>query len=133
MSPVVVDASVVMAALLSTTSKAGDRLAREPVLHAPHALDLEVVSVLRRLTYSGKLSENGARDTLTRFSLLPISRYPHLSLVPRIWELRHNASAYDASYVALAEVLGAVLLSGDLRLASTPGLRCRIETIDSAT
>ncbi len=62
-------------------------------------------------------------------SELLIRRYPHRALLPRIWELRHNLTPYDAAYAALAEVLGAPLLTADAKLAGAPGLRCEVELL----
>ncbi len=59
----------------------------------------------------------------------PIQRYGHLALLDRIWRLRANLTAYDASYVALAELLGLDLLTVDRRLASVPGIRCHVEVL----
>lgn len=62
-------------------------------------------------------------------SMIRIERSPHLPLLARCWELRHNLTVYDASYVALAELLGAPLLTGDARLAAAPGIRCDVELL----
>ena len=89
-------------------------------LHAPHLVDVEVLSALRRLVDSGEASPERASDAIADLLDLPIERYPHDILVPRIWQLRENFSAYDASYVALAEGLADApvpLLTADARLA----------------
>jgi len=119
----VVDASAVAELLLG--SAAGERVAHrlhvhDYDLHAPHLLDIEVLSALRRVVAVGAASPERAREALDDFLDLPIERYGHHVLVPRIWQLRQNFSAYDAAYVALAEVLadgGAPLLTADSRLA----------------
>lgn len=88
-------------------------------LHAPHLIDVEVLSVLRRLVAGGSATEVRARDALDDYQDLPIERYPHEPLVARAWALRKNFTAYDAVYVALAEALrksGAPLLTTDERL-----------------
>jgi predicted nucleic acid-binding protein len=89
-------------------------------LHAPHLIDIEVVSAVRRVTAAGEASADRAAEAVTDLLDLPIVRYPHDILIDRVWELRTNFSAYDAAYVALAEALadrGAPLLTVDGRLA----------------
>ena len=68
-----------------------------------------------------------ARQALAALADLPLERYSHTILLPRIWVLRQNLSAYDAAYVALAEVLGATLLTRDARISRASGLAARIE------
>lgn len=104
------------------------RLAADLDQHAPAILDLEVIAAVRRLARGG-LGEIEASEAVTDLSELSIRRYPHLALLPRIWELRHNVTPYDAAYVALAEVLGAPLLTADSRLAEAPGPRCVVELL----
>ena len=121
---IVVDASAILELLLNTTTGshvAGRLFASGETLHAPHLLDLEVVQVLRRYSRSGELSPERSREALLDFLDLPVNRYPHDLLLNRIWELRHNLTAYDAAYVALAEALDAPLLTCDERLASASG------------
>jgi len=89
-------------------------------LHAPHLVDVEVLSALRRLVTSGEATAERAAEAIADLHDLPIERYPHDILVPRIWQLRENFSAYDASYVALADGLAdepVPLLTADGRLA----------------
>jgi predicted nucleic acid-binding protein len=89
-------------------------------LHAPHLLDVQVLSALRRIAAAGDASPERAAEAVADFLDLPVERYPHDALVPRMWDLRANFSAYDAAYVALAEVIadkGAPLLTADARLA----------------
>jgi predicted nucleic acid-binding protein len=125
---IVTDASVVVELLLGTEI-ANRLLDPEETLHAPHLLDVEVAQALRRYALAGdvtpRIGELGLADLLD----LPIVRHPHTLLLPRIWELRRSISAYDAAYVALAEVLGAPLLTRDARLARSHGHRARIELI----
>ncbi len=129
---IVVDASAVLELLLGTAT---GRLAEERLfqpretLHVPHLLDLEVAQVLRRYWATGALTEARAREALEDLVDLPLERYAHALLLPRIWELRHNVTAYDAAYLALAEALDAPLVSCDASLAAAPGHRVRIELL----
>ncbi len=127
---IVLDASAALDWLLQTA--AGQRIeqriySHHKSLHAPHLLDLEVGQVLRRLVREGAISAQRAEQAIEDLLDLRIVRYPHFVLLPRIWQLRHNLSAYDAAYVALAENLGARLLTRDARLASASGLSAPIE------
>jgi len=127
---IVLDVSAVVGWLLQTA--AGQRIerriySRSQSLHAPHLLDLEVVQVLRRLVREGTVSARRADEAVQDLLDLRINRYPHSVLMPRIWQLRHNLSAYDAAYVVLAEKLGAVLLTRDKRLSSASGHAVPIE------
>lgn len=128
---IVVDASAVLEVLLQTP--AASRLSRRmfdsrETLHAPHLLDVEVAQVLRRYARAGAISPDRGAEALTDLADLPISRYPHFILLPRIWQLRHNLTAYDAAYLALAEALDAPLLTRDRALASV-GARVRVEVV----
>ncbi|MGD1081744.1 MAG: type II toxin-antitoxin system VapC family toxin [Candidatus Sulfotelmatobacter sp.] len=96
-------------------------------LHAPHLLDLEVTQVLRRLVREGAVSARRADEAIRDLLDLRINRYPHFVVLPRIWQLRHNFSAYDAAYIVLAEKLGAALVTRDGRLASASGHGASIE------
>lgn len=124
---IVVDASV-LATALGDDGDDGD-LARERLrgedLAAPEIIDLEVTSVWRR-TLS---DERRALLALADLADLPLSRASHLPLLSRCWELRHNLTPYDASYVALAEALEIPLVTADLRLARASGARCVVETL----
>ncbi len=127
---IVLDASAAIDWLLQTS--AGQRIeqrifSQNESLHAPHLLDLEVGQVLRRLVREGAVSTHRAHQAIEDLLDLRMTRYPHFVLLPRIWQLRHNLSAYDAAYVALAENLGARLLTRDARLASVSGLTAPIE------
>ena len=86
-------------------------------LHAPHVLDVEVLSVLRGLTLGSKLKSKVADEARADYFALTISRYELNGLSERLWELRHNYTAYDASYLALAEALAAPLYTCDSKLA----------------
>lgn len=129
---IVVDASVVIEVLLNTPAgvRVADRLfADGETLHAPHLLDLEVAQVLRRYALSAELDPARGAQALEDLAALPLSRYPHDVLLPRIWELRHNVTAYDAAYVALAEGLAAPLVTRDAALAASRGHAAQIELL----
>lgn len=121
---IVVDASALIETLLVTkTGSAVERrlLSPEESLHAPHLIDVEVTQVLRRYSALGNLSHERALQALDDLASFPIHRYPHDVFLPRIWELRHNVTAYDAVYLALAELLAAPLVTCDAKLAASPG------------
>ena len=98
-------------------------------LHAPHLLDVEVAQVLRRHVAKGLISETRGQTALEDFLQIPLLRYPHDVLLPRVWELRKNLTAYDAVYVALAEALEMPLLTCDANIAGAPGHRARVDVI----
>ncbi len=98
-------------------------------LHAPHLIDVEVVQVIRRFVASGDIKEDRARAMIEDLAGIGIRRYPHDVLLPRVWELRGNLSAYDAVYVALAEMLDAPLLTRDRRLADAAARYAHIQLI----
>ena len=133
----VVDASAVAELLLGRPAAA--RIERhiaehEHSLHAPHLLDLEVLSALRRLVSSGGASAGRAGEAVADLLALPVARYPHDLLVPRAWALRENFSAYDAAYVALAEALsedGAQLLTADARLARAARAHTKVTVLQA--
>jgi predicted nucleic acid-binding protein len=103
---------------------------RNESLHTPHLLDLEVGQVLRRLVREAAVSAQRADEAIQDLLDLRVARYPHLLLLPRIWQLRHNFSAYDAAYVVLAEELGATLITRDARLASASGHTAQVKCFD---
>jgi predicted nucleic acid-binding protein len=90
-------------------------------LHAPHLLDVEVAQVLRRYVRDKSITAQRGQEALEDLSDIPLTRYPHDFLIPRIWELRATLTAYDAAYVALAELLDAPLLTCDGKIASASG------------
>lgn len=124
---IVLDASVVVE-LLSGGVLAG-YIARElaesgePFI-APHLLDVEVCSALRRLTAGRRMDRFQCEDLLSRLEMLPAERFSHAPLLRRMWELRHNFTAYDAAYIALAEATNSVLCTCDAKLAK--GHRARV-------
>lgn len=101
--------------------------ARNEILSAPHLLDLEVTQVCRRLAREGAVSDRRATIAVQDLVDLRITRYPHTVLLSRIWQLRNNLSAYDAAYIALAEQLGAPLVTRDRRLAGVASHQARLE------
>lgn len=129
---IVVDASILLEVFLRTPlanaieAKIFD--SRE-TLHAPHLIDVEVAQVIRRYAANGDIESDRGSAALTDLGDLPLQRYSHSLLLPRIWALRYNLTAYDAAYVALAEALDAVLITRDKRLASAAGHNARIDLI----
>lgn len=99
-------------------------------LHAPHLIDVEAAQVIREFALGGKISASIGADALADLAGFPLRRYPHDFLLPRIWELRHAISAYDASYVALAEVLDMPLLTRDARLAAVASDLVTVRGVD---
>lgn len=127
---IVLDASAAVDWMLQTA--AGLRIekriyAHNEALHAPHLLDLEVGQVLRRLVREAVISARRADEAIEDLVDLRVTRYPHFVFLPRIWQLRHNLSAYDAAYVVLAEKLGATLVTRDARLAFASGRAVAVE------
>jgi predicted nucleic acid-binding protein len=129
---IVVDASVLAPALADDDAdgnRAREHLRGEQLV-APELIDLEVVSTLRRAARAKRLDERRSARALTDLAALPLRRVPHLPLLVRVWELRNNLSAYDASYVALAESLGTVLLTADGGMKRVAGIRCEVVFLD---
>ena len=127
---IVLDASAAVDWLLQTS--AGQHIdkriySHNESLHAPHLLELEVTQVLRRLASQGVISAHRADEAIRDLLDLRITRYPHQVLLRRIWQLRHNFSAYDAAYIVLAEQLRAALITRDARLASASGHAAPVE------
>lgn len=124
---IVVDASAALSALLSA-GPARRGLAAEQ-LHVPHLIDSEVASGLRRRVAARKMSADAGWAVLHTWRRLGMIRYPTFSFLDRVWELRDNLSAYDAAYVALAELLDCALLTADGRLGRAPGIRCPVTVV----
>ena len=127
---IVLDASAVVAWLLRTP--AGQRVeqriyARNNTLHTVHLLDVEFAQVLRRLVREGTLARKRAEEAMEDLIAVRVTRYAPVALLPRIWQLRQNLSAYDAAYVALAEELKAPLITRDQKIAAAPGHSATIE------
>ena len=124
---IVLDASAALSGLLNA-GPARRALAGEQ-LHAPHLIDSEVANGLRRAVFGRRLEADAAWAVLDTWRRLGMTRYPVFSLLHRVWELRASLSAYDASYVALAELLDCSLLTADARLGRAPGIRCPVTVV----
>lgn len=131
----VVDASAVAELLLGrpAAEHVGQHLGDHGFdVHAPHLIDVEVLSALRRVVASGETSPNRADEAIADLLDLPIERYSHEVLVPRVWQLRENFSAYDATYLALAEAVAdepVPLLTADARLARAAGDHAAVQVL----
>lgn len=125
----VVDASAIVQVLTAPSGAPAlvATLLADGDIHAPHLVDVEVVSALRRLEHRRELSTDRADDARRDLADLPLNRYPHQALVERAWELRHTVSSYDAVYLALAEALDAPLVTCDARLSRVPGVAATVE------
>ena len=129
---IVIDASAMLETLLRwPVATTLEKRLFEPnqTIHAPHLLDVEVAQVVRRFAANGEIDAERGRAALADLADFPVRRYPHDFLLPRVWDLRNNFTAYDAMYVALAEALDAPLLTRDKRLAAAPGHHARIEVV----
>jgi len=127
---IVLDASAVIEWLFQ--SPAGIKIDRRvfsnaETLHVPHLLDIEVAQVLRRYVRDKTITTQRGEEALEDLEGMPLRRYPHDFLIPRVWELRATLTAYDAVYVALAEVLDAPLLTCDGKIASASGHSANVE------
>lgn len=129
---IVLDASAALELLLNSTlaEKVAKRVFEaDQSLHAPHLIDVEIAQVLRRLVRQDRIDAIRAELAFQDLTDLPMTRYPHQMLLPRIWHLRNNATAYDAAYVVLAEALGATLLTCDQALANISGHQAGVEVL----
>jgi predicted nucleic acid-binding protein len=125
---IVLDASVLLEFALGTTrGKAIGRLIADASLslHAPYLIDAEVMHVLRRLDRQGEISKEEAKGAMRCLRELDFERHAHADLIDRVWQLRHNVSAYDAIYIALAEALDAVIFTCDEKFAKAPASKHR--------
>jgi predicted nucleic acid-binding protein len=121
---IVVDASAIVEVLLNSSKSDALRaylFAAGDTLHVPHLTDVEVLHLLRRYSITKTMDQGRAREAFDDYAAMPLTRYPHSVLLPRVWELRHNLTAYDAVYVALAEALDATLVTCDGGLGSISG------------
>lgn len=122
-----VDASVVVELVAGDLDP--DRLGDEE-LAVPHLIDSEVTHALRSLMLRGVLTDIQAAMAMEGFTALALRRFSAQGLRSRMWALRHNLSGYDATYVALAETIGATsLLTTDARLARAPGIHCSVDVL----
>ncbi len=129
---IVLDASAILEILLRTPAAAAveKRVFRAgETLHVPHLVDVEAAQVLRRYAAAGDVTAERGHEALSDLAAMPVTRYPHDILLPRVWDLRQNLTAHDAVYVALAELLDAPLLTRDKKLALAAHRKIRIELI----
>lgn len=134
---IVIDSSAVVHAYTNPGplgEAARERIEQSAVLVAPHLLDVEVASALCGMARgirggTPKLTQQALDAALTAYAALPVRRYEHLPLLPRIRQLIDNMSAYDATYVALAEAMGIPLVTSDARIAGSGAARCEIEVV----
>jgi len=126
---IVVDASCLYEVIIDTPRAEiiRDRLVAEPGQAAPHIVDVEVFGLIRRDYLAGSIDETLAALAVDDLRTWPGERFGHRALLARAWELRHGVRGWDATYVALAEILDATLLTLDRRLATAAGPRCAIE------
>ncbi|MGH3675387.1 MAG: type II toxin-antitoxin system VapC family toxin [Mycobacterium sp.] len=124
---IVVDASAALSGLLNN-GQARQLLGRER-LHAPHLIDSEIASAFRRQVQKSRVTATDGWNALAAWRRIALTRYPVVGLLDRVWELRDNLSAYDASYVALAEKLDCALVTADSRLSNAAQLRCPITVV----
>lgn len=127
-STVVLDSSALVA-LLTDGGRLGDWVADEVTgcaLAAPHVALFEVASILRRQQLAGEIDASAATLAHTDLRALPLELWPYALLAEKIWELREHLNAYDAAYVALADLLGAPVVTLDAQLAKVDGLRCTV-------
>jgi predicted nucleic acid-binding protein len=122
---IVIDASAMIEALVGRDADDDLLNAIAASMHAPHLLDVEVVSGMRGLTHAGKLRLHAAEQARSDYFTLRIARYELQALADRVWELRQNYTTYDACYLALAEALDAPLYTCDHKLA-TNGHRAEV-------
>lgn len=126
---IVLDASAAVDVILESGPEGewvAETLVAAEAVRAPHLIDSEVASALRRLVLAGAISARRGTTALRLFLELPLERYPAELLLPRIWQLRSSLTAYDATYVSLAESLDAPLVTTDARLARSRGHRAEI-------
>jgi predicted nucleic acid-binding protein len=129
---IILDASAVVDLLVEPAMLTSDlrvRVREASIVYAPHLMDAEVTNALRRKAMQGRIDELTARRAIRRLAAMRLRLWPHRPLLGRALALRHQLSAYDAIYVAMAEVTGATLVTRDARLARATGHRARIELV----
>lgn len=132
---IVVDASALVDLLLDQTGRSdwvAEHVASDGDLHAPHLIDVEVVSAARRLVHYRRIGAKSGAFALLDLAALSLTRYPHSGLLDRMWRLRDSLTASDAAYVALAEALDVPLITTDERLARAHGHRARVLSPEAA-
>jgi predicted nucleic acid-binding protein len=129
---IVLDASAIVELIVEPRTATGAlraRLQADPDIHVPHLVDAEVTNALRRKLLAGQLDILRARRAIRRLTVMRLTRRRQTPLLGRALALRHQLSAYDAIYVAMAEVTGATLVTRDARLARVSGHRARVEVV----
>ncbi len=129
---IVCDASVVADALMDPSARGvkARAILKEESLVAPALIDAEVASSVRARLRAGAITEELGSFAVQRLRRLELRRVVFGELVPRMWELRHNLTPYDAAYVAVAEVLDLKLWTADRRLSKAPGIRCTVGLLE---
>ena len=129
---VVIDSSVVVAALLDTGDHGAwaEKILEQGDLYAPELLCVESANVLRRLERGKEITEQGAYAAFEELMELNVELQEFEPFSERVWELRHNVTSYDGWYVALAEALNIPLATFDGRLVRAEGPKCRFLTPD---
>ncbi len=129
---IVIDASI-LANVVGDDGEDGDaarhRLTDAGDASAPDLVDVETVAVLRKRWLAEDITARRFRAAVDDLLMLPIARFPVVALMIRAYELRANVTAYDASYIALAEGLNCTLVTADARLARAPGIHCAVEVL----
>ncbi|HZE41392.1 MAG TPA: type II toxin-antitoxin system VapC family toxin [Stackebrandtia sp.] len=130
---IVVDTSALVESLVGKDARAlaVRTVMLDQTLAAPHGIDLEFAAALRGLAKGKKIHEKEAERACSLLGQMPIRRFEHTPLLRRIWQLRHNMWPYDVSFVALAELLDAPLVTVDKKFSTVPGLQCEVELISS--
>jgi predicted nucleic acid-binding protein len=128
----IVDASSLYEVLVGAprAEQVRQSLDADPDQAAPHVIDVEVLSIIRRDRILGRLDATAAHQAVEDLEAWPGERFGHRSLLARAWELRDNVRTWDAFYIALAEALDGTLLTLDRRLRGVPGLRCTVEVLE---
>lgn len=132
---IVIDASALADALMDdgpVGAAARSVLSADPAWAAPTHLLVEVLSVLRKKVRTGALAQARAAEIAAALPELVIDDVETPEIIERIWELRENLTAYDAAYVAAAELLECALVTGDARLVQAPGVRCPVSVVTNA-